>query len=150
MAIASLVGPAKPLGGKMFYVIPTSPNTKSAGQALSVSLVKPGAYLSMSYVTLFYVIPLEKQLVSLERAQRLQEVRVRQGSVCLWRTFTHDAHPVITDTQERMRALFYDYACTSLRQLCEALLYGFQKSNPLVTIDSTSFPIHRFDYRASA
>jgi hypothetical protein len=38
---------------------------------------------------------------------------------------------------ERMRALFYDYALTSMRQLFEALLYGFQKSSPLVTIDST-------------
>jgi hypothetical protein len=38
---------------------------------------------------------------------------------------------------ERMRALFYDYALTSMRQLFEALLYSFQKSSPLVTIDST-------------
>jgi hypothetical protein len=38
---------------------------------------------------------------------------------------------------ERMRALFYDYAFTSMRQLFEALLYGFQKSSPVVTIDST-------------
>ena len=38
---------------------------------------------------------------------------------------------------ERMRALFYDYAFTSMCQLFEALFYGFQKSNPLVTIDST-------------
>jgi len=38
---------------------------------------------------------------------------------------------------ERMRALFYDYALTSMRQLFEALLYGFQKSSPVVTIDST-------------
>jgi hypothetical protein len=38
---------------------------------------------------------------------------------------------------ERMRAVFYDYALTSMRQLLEALLYGFQKSSPLVTIDST-------------
>jgi hypothetical protein len=38
---------------------------------------------------------------------------------------------------ERMRALFYDYALTSMRQLFEALWYGFQKSSPLVTIDST-------------
>jgi hypothetical protein len=38
---------------------------------------------------------------------------------------------------ERMRALFYDYALTSMRQLCEALLYGFQKSSPLVTLDSS-------------
>jgi hypothetical protein len=38
---------------------------------------------------------------------------------------------------ERMRALFYTYALTSMQQLFEALLYGFQKSSPLVTIDST-------------
>ena len=38
---------------------------------------------------------------------------------------------------ERMRALFYDYALTSMRQLFEALLYGVQKSSPIVTIDST-------------
>ena len=38
---------------------------------------------------------------------------------------------------ERLRALFYAYALTSMRQLFEALLYRFQKSSPLVTIDST-------------
>jgi hypothetical protein len=38
---------------------------------------------------------------------------------------------------ERMRALFYTYALTSMRQLFEALLYGFKRSSPLVTIDST-------------
>jgi hypothetical protein len=38
---------------------------------------------------------------------------------------------------ERMRALFYDYAFRSMRQLFEALLYGFQKSSPLVMLDST-------------
>jgi hypothetical protein len=38
---------------------------------------------------------------------------------------------------ERMRALFYDYALTSMRQLFEALLYGFKKSSPLVTLDSS-------------
>ena len=38
---------------------------------------------------------------------------------------------------ERMRALFYDYALTSMRQLFEALWYGLQKSSPIVTIDST-------------
>jgi len=38
---------------------------------------------------------------------------------------------------ERLRALFYAYALTSMRQLFEALLYGFQKASPLVTIDST-------------
>src|SRR5918992_4568261 len=35
--------PAKPLGGNIFF------KTKSSGQALRVSLVKPGAYLSESY-----------------------------------------------------------------------------------------------------
>ena len=39
---------------------------------------------------------------------------------------------------ERMRALFYDYAFASMRQLFEALFYGFQKSSPIVTIDSWS------------
>ena len=38
---------------------------------------------------------------------------------------------------ERMRALFYDYAFASMRQLFEALLYGFKKSSPIVTIDSS-------------
>jgi hypothetical protein len=38
---------------------------------------------------------------------------------------------------ERMRALFYDYAFASMRQLFEALLYGFKKSTPLVTMDSS-------------
>ena len=38
---------------------------------------------------------------------------------------------------ERMRALFYDYALASMQQLFEALLYGFQKSSPIITIDST-------------
>jgi hypothetical protein len=37
-----------PLGGHIFSLIPSSPHTKSEGQALSVSLVKPGAYLSVS------------------------------------------------------------------------------------------------------
>jgi hypothetical protein len=50
---------------------------------------------------------------------------------------------------ERMRALFYAYALTSMRQLFAALLYGLQKSRPLVTIDSTSSPIHRCGYRVS-
>jgi hypothetical protein len=39
---------------------------------------------------------------------------------------------------ERMRALFYDSALTSMRQLCEALLYGFQQSSPRVTLDASS------------
>jgi hypothetical protein len=38
---------------------------------------------------------------------------------------------------ERMRALFYDYAFASMRQLFEALLYGFKKSSPIVAIDSS-------------
>ena len=38
---------------------------------------------------------------------------------------------------ERMRALFYDDAFTSMRQLFEALLYGFKKSSPIVTIHSS-------------
>jgi hypothetical protein len=38
---------------------------------------------------------------------------------------------------ERMRALFYAYALTSMRQLFEALLYGFKKSIPLVAVDSS-------------
>ena len=38
---------------------------------------------------------------------------------------------------ERMRALFYDYAFASMRQLFEALLYGFKKSSPIVALDSS-------------
>jgi hypothetical protein len=38
---------------------------------------------------------------------------------------------------ERMRALFYDYACASMRQLFEALLDGVTKSSPIVTLDSS-------------
>ncbi|HEY5865670.1 MAG TPA: hypothetical protein VI542_08995 [Candidatus Tectomicrobia bacterium] len=38
---------------------------------------------------------------------------------------------------ERMRARFYDYALTSMRQLFEALLYGFTKSHPVITSDSS-------------
>jgi hypothetical protein len=38
---------------------------------------------------------------------------------------------------ERMRALFYAYALTSMCQLFEALLHGFKKSSPLVAIDSS-------------
>jgi hypothetical protein len=33
--------------------------------------------------------------------------------------------------------LFYDYALASMRQLFEALLYGFKKSRPLVVIDAS-------------
>lgn len=38
---------------------------------------------------------------------------------------------------ERMRALFYAYALASMRQLFEALLYGFKRASPLVMIDSS-------------
>ncbi len=38
---------------------------------------------------------------------------------------------------ERMRALFYDYAFASMRQLFEALFYGFKKSGPIVALDSS-------------
>ena len=38
---------------------------------------------------------------------------------------------------ERMRALFYTSALTSMRQLFEALLYGFKRSSPLVPMDSS-------------
>jgi hypothetical protein len=38
---------------------------------------------------------------------------------------------------ERMRAFFYDSAFASMQQLFEALLYGFQKSSPVIMIDST-------------
>jgi len=38
---------------------------------------------------------------------------------------------------ERMRALFYDYRLESMRELLEALLYGFEKSRPILTPDSS-------------
>jgi hypothetical protein len=38
---------------------------------------------------------------------------------------------------ERMRALLYDYALTSMRQLFEALFYGFKKSHPIIASDSS-------------
>jgi len=38
---------------------------------------------------------------------------------------------------ERMRALFDDYALTSMRQLWEALLSGFTKSHPVIAADSS-------------
>jgi hypothetical protein len=38
---------------------------------------------------------------------------------------------------ERIRALFYDYAFASMRQLFEALWYGFKKLSPFVTLDSS-------------
>jgi len=38
---------------------------------------------------------------------------------------------------ERMRTLFSDDALTSMRQLFEALLYGFKKSHPIIASDSS-------------
>jgi hypothetical protein len=38
---------------------------------------------------------------------------------------------------ERMRALFYDDALESMRQLLEALLYGLKKSKPIVAVDAS-------------
>jgi hypothetical protein len=38
---------------------------------------------------------------------------------------------------ERMRALFYDYALESMRQLFEALCYGLKKSAPVFAVDSS-------------
>jgi hypothetical protein len=38
---------------------------------------------------------------------------------------------------ERLRALFYDYRLTSMRELLEALFYGFEKSHPLVLTDTS-------------
>jgi hypothetical protein len=38
---------------------------------------------------------------------------------------------------ERMRALFYDYAFASMRELFEALFYGLKKSQPIVAVDSS-------------
>ena len=38
---------------------------------------------------------------------------------------------------ERMRALFYAYALTSMCQRFEALWYGFKRSSPLVMLDSS-------------
>jgi hypothetical protein len=38
---------------------------------------------------------------------------------------------------ERMRALFYDYAFASMRQLFATLWYGFKKFSPLLAIDSS-------------
>ena len=39
---------------------------------------------------------------------------------------------------ERMRALFYDYRLESMRELLEALFYGFEKSRPILNMDSSS------------
>jgi hypothetical protein len=38
---------------------------------------------------------------------------------------------------ERMRALLYDYALQSMRQLVETLFYGLKKLQPLLTVDSS-------------
>ena len=38
---------------------------------------------------------------------------------------------------ERMRALFYTYCLNSMRELFEALFYGFVKSRPIFTIDTS-------------
>jgi hypothetical protein len=38
---------------------------------------------------------------------------------------------------ERMRALFYTYQLDAMRALFEALLYGFEKSRPILSIDSS-------------
>jgi hypothetical protein len=38
---------------------------------------------------------------------------------------------------ERMRALFYTYRLDSMREWFEALFYGFEKSRPLLTIDTS-------------
>jgi hypothetical protein len=38
---------------------------------------------------------------------------------------------------ERMRALFYDYALQSMRQLLETLWYGLKKRQPLLAVDSS-------------
>ena len=38
---------------------------------------------------------------------------------------------------EHMRALFYDYRLESMRELWEALLYGFEKPRPILITDSS-------------
>ena len=38
---------------------------------------------------------------------------------------------------ERMRALFYTYQLDSMRALFEALFYGFEKSRPILSLDSS-------------
>src|SRR2546428_1409097 len=38
---------------------------------------------------------------------------------------------------ERMRALFFDYALESMRQLLEVLFYGLKKSAPVFAVDSS-------------
>src|SRR5262249_52595971 len=39
---------------------------------------------------------------------------------------------------ERMRALFYDYALESMRQLLEALFYGLEETRPTFALNSSS------------
>src|SRR3989449_8558874 len=41
---------------------------------------------------------------------------------------------------ERMRALFYDYALQSMRQLFETLFYGLKKLQPLLAVESLFIP----------
>jgi hypothetical protein len=36
-----------------------------------------------------------------------------------------------------MRALFYGYRLTSMRELLEALFYGYERHRPLVIIDTS-------------
>ena len=38
---------------------------------------------------------------------------------------------------ERMRALFYGYRLTSMRELLEALLYGYERHRPLVIMETS-------------
>ena len=38
---------------------------------------------------------------------------------------------------ERLRALFYDYRLESMRELLEALFYGFEKSHPILITDTS-------------
>src|SRR5262249_45489539 len=38
---------------------------------------------------------------------------------------------------ERLRALFYDYRLESMRELLEALWYGFEKSRPILRTDTS-------------
>ena len=38
---------------------------------------------------------------------------------------------------ERLRALFFAYALTSMRQLLEALLFGLKKAAPQIALDSS-------------
>ncbi len=52
-----------------------------------------------------------------------QEVWAKLGSKRLW--------------WERMRALFYDYALESMRQLLQALFYGVKNPTPIFAVDSS-------------